>query len=198
MAIPFQCPCGQRLQAPDDQSGNQMRCPACRELVRVPAAGGEAPDGYAVEKVRKCPGCKREWPLDAVICVDCGYNFETGRKMKTKYKVPDRVLDVGAVWAGTYTRYRVYRDARGKPRLDITKKFLFLPVGGASHDLSAYRAVLTDYAVGDEEESVGTFYLKLAGPGQREVRIFRSSDEEAMKELIDLVVQAGRLEIKRE
>jgi hypothetical protein len=153
MPIPFRCPCGQRLQAPDDQAGREMRCPRCRELVGVPAA--DTAEGYGVERVQKCPGCKREWPVGTVVCIDCGYNFETRRKMKTKYKVPDRALVVGATWLGTYTSYRVYRDDRGKPRLDISRKLLFLPVGGASHDLSTFRAVLTDYAEGDE--SGGTF-----------------------------------------
>src|SRR5262245_27481877 len=104
MAIPIQCSCGRRLQAPDDRAGSEVRCPACRGLVRVPGEG-EAPGGYAVEQVRKCPGCRREWPLSTVVCVDCGYHFEAGRKMRTKYQVADRVLEVGSVWTGTYTRY---------------------------------------------------------------------------------------------
>lgn len=196
MAIPFRCPCGQRLQAPDDEAGRRMRCPACRELVGVPDAG-EAAGGYGVEQVRKCPSCKREWPLQTVVCVDCGYNFETRRKMRTKVRVVDRVIDVGVVWAGTYTRYRVYHDGRGKPRLDISRKVLFIPAGGASHDLSTFSAVLTDYADGGDEGG-DIFYLSLAGPGRRPVRIFNSSDELKMKELIDLVAQVGGLEIKRE
>jgi hypothetical protein len=193
MAIEVQCPCGKRLQADDEQAGRKVRCPACNTVVDVPAPA--EPAGYAVERVRKCPGCKREWPTDTVVCVECGYNFETGRKMRTKYHIPDRVVEVRGL-LGTRTRYRVSRGVRGKPWLSVSQTLFSIPLGTRNYDLSAYRAILTDCAVGDEESS-DVFYLELEGPGERSVNIFRSSNEEAMRELLDLVVQAGRLEIKR-
>src|ERR1700758_4973093 len=36
MTIPFTCPCGQALQAPDEQAGRPVCCPACRQVIRVP------------------------------------------------------------------------------------------------------------------------------------------------------------------
>lgn len=194
MTIPLSCPCGQRLRAPDDQAGRQMRCPACRQLLRVPGEPDDA-GGYAVEQVLKCKGCRREWPVGTVVCVECGYNFETGRKLRTKVQVPDRVIEVGSGWAGTYTRYRVYRDGRGKPRLGVSRKLLFVPLGETTYDLSAYRAVLTDYS-GDDDEG-GTYYLELEAPGRRPEAIFAEANEEAMRELVELIARAGGLEIKR-
>lgn len=42
MTVAFQCPCGQRLKARDDQAGETVRCPACDQEVTVPdeAEGG--------------------------------------------------------------------------------------------------------------------------------------------------------------
>jgi hypothetical protein len=195
VTIQVRCSCGKGLVAEDDHAGRQVRCPSCQGVVSVPDQPAK-PAAYSVEKFRKCPGCKREWPDDTVVCVDCGYNFETGRKMKTKYKVLDRVLDVGIAALGTVTRYRVFRNVRGKPYLTITRKVLFIPLGSKTYDLSDYRAVLTDFAPGNDE-APDVFYLELESRRGRDVRIFRASDEEKMKELIDLVAQAGRLEIKR-
>jgi hypothetical protein len=195
MAIRARCSCGKQVQALDELAGRRVRCPACQGLVRLPGEPqGQA--GYGIEKARKCPGCKREWPVDTVLCIDCGHNFETGRKLRTKYNVPDRVLDVGASWLGPYARYRVFRNERGRACLNVSRTFLFLPLGSATYDLSDYRAVLTDFAAGDDD-SPDTFYLELEGRGERAVRIFRSSDEEKFKELTDLLAQAGRIEIKR-
>jgi len=195
MPIKVKCECGKRINVLDDHAGRQVRCPSCMSMVAVP---GEADDeaGYATEQVRKCPGCKREWPVDTALCIDCGYNFETGRKMRTKYNIPDRVVDLGVTWLGCYTRYSVFRSSQGKPCLSISQKLFFLPLGTTTHDLSGYDAILTDFTPGDDEGG-DTLHLELQGRGKRDVTIFSSSNEQVMKELIDLVSQAGRLEIKR-
>jgi hypothetical protein len=195
MAIQVQCSCGGRLQAPEQQAGRKARCPSCQGLVVVPGELVEA-DSYVVEQVRKCPRCKSEWPTDTVVCVECGHNFETGRRLRTRYETVDRVIDVGLVWLGCYTRYSVRRSTRGKALLTISHRLFFLPLGTATYDLSAYRYIFTDFMAGDRESS-DQFYLELQGPGQRDVNIFSSPDEQAMKELVDLVAKAGRLEIKR-
>lgn len=33
---------------------------------------------------RRCPGCRTDVAQDAVVCIQCGMNLETGKKMKTK------------------------------------------------------------------------------------------------------------------
>jgi hypothetical protein len=195
MTIQVQCSCGKQLVAEDDHFGRQVRCPSCQGLVQVPDEPAEQ-GGYGVEQFRKCPGCKREWPLDTVVCVDCGYNFETRRKMKTRYDIVERNLDVGVAALGSFTRYRVFRNSRGRPCLTVTRKFLFVPLGSTTYDLGDFRAVLTDFTEGSDE-APDVFYLELESRRGQNVRIFRSSDEEKMKELIDLVAHAGRLEIKR-
>jgi hypothetical protein len=195
MAIQVQCSCGRQVRAADEQAGRKVRCPSCRALVRLPGEPAESA-GHGVERVRQCPGCRRQWPLDAVVCIDCGHHFETGRRLRTTCHTPDRVIDDGVVWLGSYTRYRLFRGRRGQPCLQVSRKFLFLPLGSATYNLSDYQAIRTDFSGGGAECS-DVFYLELEGPAGRAVTIFRSSDEEKFKELLDLVAQAGRLEIKR-
>ena len=40
---------------------------------------------------RRCPGCRGDVEQDAVVCIQCGMNLETGKKLKTKtVQVVDR------------------------------------------------------------------------------------------------------------
>jgi len=207
MAIQVECACGKRLRVPEEHAGKKVRCTGCQAVMLVPAA--ELPEaavvvedeaeeaGYAMEKVLKCPGCKHEWPVDTKVCIDCGYNFETGRKMQTKYNIRDRFVDLGSPALGTFTRYRVFRNAKGKPSLMVSRRFLFIPLGNKTYDLTGFRAILTDCVVGDEEEGGEVYYLTLEGPRWGKVKLLRSSNERKWREVLDMVQQAGRLEVKR-
>ena len=33
---------------------------------------------------RRCPECREDMQLDDIICIQCGYNTETGKKVKVK------------------------------------------------------------------------------------------------------------------
>ena len=37
----------------------------------------------AVEGTRPCPGCTEPMPIEAIICIKCGYNARIGRRMET-------------------------------------------------------------------------------------------------------------------
>jgi hypothetical protein len=195
MTIQVQCSCGKRVQTRDEETGRKVRCSSCQGLVDVPGVAEDLA-AYRVEQVRRCPGCKRDWPLDTVVCIECGHNFETGRKLRTKYNIRDRILDVGIVWLGIYTRYRVFRDQRGKPFLGVSQKFLFIPLAESIYDLTTYRTIYTDFVAGHDDNPDVSF-LELEGPGKRAVTIFQSSNDEQMKDLIDMIVGVGQLEIKR-
>ena len=46
------------------------------------AAGPKA--ARASDAAKTCPGCDKPVKPGAVICLDCGHNFESGKKLKTK------------------------------------------------------------------------------------------------------------------
>jgi hypothetical protein len=199
MAIKVECSCGKRFQVMDELAGRKARCPSCQELVRVPGEKAQERDaGYALEDIRKCPECKREWPGEAVICVQCGYNFKTGKAVERTYDILNQSIHFGVRWLGTYTHFQFFRGRRGQASLTIKKRFLFLPVGSRVIDLNDYDAVLIDCGIGDPGESVAdVYYLELEGPRKRPIRILRTTNEWKMREVVDTLKEVAGLTIKR-
>ncbi len=54
MAISFQCECGRKLSARDEQAGRSARCPACSTVLKIPIpqaeSRAESEDTYALEE----------------------------------------------------------------------------------------------------------------------------------------------------
>lgn len=103
MPIVVQCSaCKKQFQAGDHLAGKQVKCPACQAVLVLPASQqAAAPTGNSLDELLaeempqrhaglagqaevKCPGCGIPVREDAVLCVNCGYNFRTGRQI-----VPD-------------------------------------------------------------------------------------------------------------
>lgn len=101
MPIQFACKCGRSLSVPDNLAGKAVKCPQCKQPLRVPqvqeAAAGPAPVARGLEDLldevgmtaaedgyegQHCPGCNAPIADNAVICVECGLNIETGRFVK--------------------------------------------------------------------------------------------------------------------
>jgi hypothetical protein len=114
MPIRVKCVCQQQFNAPDHLAGKTVKCPKCSAPITIPAqsaavaAGQPAPpmaslagllDEAGVSQrntLTGCPGCGTPYAPDAVLCVECGYNFRTGRKLETKtaYEGPtDAITD---------------------------------------------------------------------------------------------------------
>jgi hypothetical protein len=82
---PVRCPtCGQRALP------MQSRCLSCNARLREAAPVEKAGDAIQTVPLAplppadgKCPGCARELPAGAVLCIDCGYDSRTGRKRET-------------------------------------------------------------------------------------------------------------------
>ena len=97
MPIKATCACGASFSARDDLAGRTVACPKCKQPLTIPrpqAAAAPAPhanadlfDGLGLkardESVARCPSCSAEMPPNAVLCVKCGYNVKTGKKMQT-------------------------------------------------------------------------------------------------------------------
>lgn len=104
-AIRVRCECGKTLTVKQELAGKAIKCPACGKPVRVGApqpkpkaqeADPGLPSGEGVGDLldevdlgqsstgHRCPVCRADLQEDDIICVQCGYNFETGRKIETK------------------------------------------------------------------------------------------------------------------
>jgi hypothetical protein len=84
MTIQFECAsCGQRLQVNDGRSGSLLRCSKCQTVCTVPAPAAPAADRKDTDS---CPKCGHAMAPKAVLCIECGYNRNTGQQFKTKSK----------------------------------------------------------------------------------------------------------------
>lgn len=100
--ITLKCKCGQKFNAKAELAGKKIKCPKCEQPIRVPAGNKiakakpptqEASIGDLFDEVgfntedgsahRKCPECRAPMTDEAIICIDCGYNENTGKRMET-------------------------------------------------------------------------------------------------------------------
>jgi hypothetical protein len=101
MPIKVTCKCGQSFAAKDELAGKVVKCPKCANPLKVPAAGQKATAVAAATPVtggladlldevglkaqhddykgRHCPSCNAPLAQNALLCVECGFNLETGR-----------------------------------------------------------------------------------------------------------------------
>ena len=93
MPIKVVCQCGASFAAKDELAGKAVRCPKCKQPLRIPAAApAPAPvsnsvmddlfDEVGIEKKLgpTCPSCGAELKPNAVMCITCGVNFESGEQ----------------------------------------------------------------------------------------------------------------------
>ncbi len=82
MPIRVKCRCGKTLKTPNGLAGKRVNCPACGASVDVPGQTQQTdkPSESTRRQVkgRRCKGCGKVYPLDVVICTDCGINLQTG------------------------------------------------------------------------------------------------------------------------
>ena len=104
-AIHVACDCGKSLSVRPQLAGKAVKCPGCGKPLRIPAAptagqpsaaDPELTDAADVESLmdevnlkasatgRRCPDCRKDMQPDDVICVNYGFNTETGRKLGTR------------------------------------------------------------------------------------------------------------------
>ncbi len=99
--------CGTTLQAKDSLAGKRVKCPKCASPITVgeslvagaaassakPAAQGTAGFNPMLDLLDEanvkaavrgplCPNCSAEMKKGAIICLDCGFNIETGQRIR--------------------------------------------------------------------------------------------------------------------
>lgn len=106
MAIKVVCgSCSASFQAKDSLAGRRVKCPKCKKPITIPAAKpAPAPkpspavaaahnplldllDEQEIRSVARgpvCDSCGAEVQPGAIICVECGYNLETGERLETE------------------------------------------------------------------------------------------------------------------
>ncbi len=196
MSTTVKCSCGKQLTVAEDHPGRKIRCPACQELVPIPGSSASADEGYGLEKTRKCPECKNECPRKAVICIKCGWNFKTQERMKTKFKLKDRFVDVGLKWMGCYRRYSVERSEHGDLLLTVRRWLFFIPLGIHYLELKDYSTLYTDFTPGTDRVP-DYYYLDMEGTKVPLIHLYTGTDDEKMREMIEMLQGAASLTVER-
>ena len=62
----------------------EMEANANAEIKELSHKAANRPNSIRIEGGKDCPGCGSSCKPDAVICVHCGHNFDSGKKLKTK------------------------------------------------------------------------------------------------------------------
>lgn len=168
-----------------------------------PSATGAGPadpqtDAYQLESIRTCPKCRKQWPEKTVICIDCGYNFRTGKKLERAHAAREDFVELGTRAIGSYSRYTVRQDRDGRRSLILESWLLWVPSAPRILDLWNYDTIATDYGVeyGDQH-SVESYSLELQGPRAQPVEIWSGSSDDDMRALIGLLQKRAGLTVRR-
>lgn len=79
--IEFNCPkCNGHLVVEEVGAGKQVKCPDCSEEFIIPTKMNELANSIAT-----CPYCGKSIAQNVVICVNCGMDFRTGKKIEIQY-----------------------------------------------------------------------------------------------------------------
>jgi ribosomal protein L40E len=99
----------------DELRGKTVACPKCGKRLRVETNSDATGPPQSAHKLsspiedlfdevglsgtktgRICTECESELSPEAVICIKCGFNMETGKRLKTKRDIVDRKKPFGA------------------------------------------------------------------------------------------------------
>jgi hypothetical protein len=92
-----QCPaCSRGLRAREADRGKWFKCPGCDSHFHLGEEEARADEPAQIARVQKqparirpqgkqrqCPSCHQPLAADAVVCIECGLNLETGRRLRT-------------------------------------------------------------------------------------------------------------------
>ena len=118
-AIHFKCrSCEKKISVRAEYAGKKVKCPGCKQPLRVPIGAGTGDDAAAksyslsdlaemeanadielrelsskakdqsnsvrIKGGKDCPQCASSVKKEAVLCVNCGHNFDSGKQVKTQ------------------------------------------------------------------------------------------------------------------
>jgi hypothetical protein len=168
-------------------------------LLDVPAPRVEVADeGYALLDKLSCPKCKRNWPEGTVVCVDCGWNFEKGSGMRTKFDVRPRGLPKWVSAFGVVQYPTLCRTPKGKLVLTTRRKlFALIPLSARKVELKRYSRLVTNGDFVDDDGSAYVYEVFLEGVKAKRVLLYRGTNEECFHETIDTLRDVAGLEVTR-
>lgn len=138
MLLTLRCPgCEHPIEVQEPFRAANVVCPHCHCAVPVQALGS-----YTVDQGKPCPICRTECESAAVLCIQCGYDFRTGRQFQKEV----RVRPCSSSWLsgllplGIYTAGQLDREPDGTVTLIVTEYYFFMQLARHEIDLKDYPA----------------------------------------------------------
>ncbi len=117
--IKVACECGKSVAVKAELAGKRIKCPGCSQPLAVPGGtttpakkaskpapvSGASPgvgdlldeaDLSATNTGQRCPECRFDMGADDILCIQCGYRVDRGRKMETKKVVKPTGMSMSA------------------------------------------------------------------------------------------------------
>ena len=124
--------------------------------------------GYELAEPIQCPSCRHGVPKDAVLCINCGHNFRTGKKHRRKVDEWEVANNSGGI------NYRIRRDERGHWTLTLETRILGFWKTNQTFDLDRYRCFVAVYQHDGWDDNEGEVAIYLESPtGKREREFFK-------------------------
>ena len=239
MSIMVRCAgCGGEFRAKQELAGRRAKCPKCGNVLQVPRpkeeAEGDVVYGLEVPATAEivadgpvaagqpagaaCPSCGSPRAENAVICIQCGVDFRTGKQLTTTV-APKTFgpfsISRGAGGAMTLTVAAPGVLRKRRQSFDLTGydtvyyDTLDPTAGSAAADAAAGLAVKAAIVLGglalgwiviprgggDDPQFV--FEVGLSGPDQPPIQLGRSQESSEVRELATWLAQATNFPLKR-
>jgi hypothetical protein len=230
MSIVLRChDCDRDIELTQRPSSGKVVCPTCHTMLAVGEPGegeGEAADAaggvYTTVQVKNCPLCNKETTPAAVLCINCGFNFQTGKQTRKIVRVKTMEREW---WWGLIPIYfsivRLRKTKEGETRLTVTHNLCFIPASTIEIDLRDCQEIWTDYRQGFGALgwaitlvlillcvlpgllwwiwafSKPTYILRLPRINQAPVTLYEGMIETKMQDILDNLVEMGELKIVR-
>ena len=148
-SIKVTCECGKSVAVKAELAGKRIKCPGCGNPLAIPGkatrAAANAPqqspapagasgvgdlldevDLSATNTGQRCPECRFDMGADDILCIQCGYRVDRGRKMETKRVVKPTGMSMSAGPSQGTSAPKAVQDLHGTLR---TLGFLNLGLG---------------------------------------------------------------------
>jgi ribosomal protein S27E len=224
--IVFRChDCEREITLPERPANGKIMCPSCRTVLNVPEPGSAAEETggtYTTAQVKRCPQCNKETTSAAVICIGCGYNFQSGKQTRKVVRV--KALE-RSWWYGPIPLFhkiiQLQKTRTGEALVTVTDHIFCIPIGTTEIDLRQCQEIWTDYRQGFGV--VGwtitlilfllcvcpglwwlvwafnkpTYILRLPRHKLSEITLYEGMNGDTMRDLLDSIAEMGQLKIVR-
>jgi hypothetical protein len=140
--------CERPVELAERPRDGKILCPTCGTLLIVPLPGDttdQTADVYLTPQTKRCQQCNREVAAAAVICIDFGFNFQSGTKTRKVVRVREVERNW---WFGAIPVYfsdvRLRKTTDGAEIVTVTDRLL----ATTEVDLRQCREIWTDYREG--------------------------------------------------